>query len=65
MKLHKSLTENRIVRAVENDNGEGFCVSCGADAENWCEPDMKQERCHGCGEMAVYGAEQLLFHIVC
>jgi hypothetical protein len=63
MKLHPSITEARVVSAVERrlyslDN-PGFCVACGEGAEG-VEPDAQQYECECCGEKAVYGAEELL-----
>lgn len=66
MKMHKSLTPNRIMEAVENQmmslDNPGFCVACGADADQ-CEPDARKYPCDVCGENAVYGAEELLFYL--
>ena len=63
MKLHPSLTIDIIADAVERrmcalDN-PGFCVSCGLEHHN-CEPDARKYRCEGCGDKAVYGADELL-----
>jgi hypothetical protein len=67
MKMHPSLTADRITEACERamtplDN-PGFCTACGEDADE-CEPDARQYRCESCGQRAVYGAEELLLHIV-
>jgi hypothetical protein len=64
--IHKSITEDLVVDAVERrmtslDN-PGFCIACGAEAEG-CEPDVRRYKCESCGERAVYGAEELLLHI--
>lgn len=63
MKIHKSLTAERICEAVERHNtsldNPGFCVACG-DEQDGCEPDMERGECEHCGKRAVYGAEQLL-----
>lgn len=66
MKVHPSVTQQRILDAVERrqrtlDN-PGICIACGADADG-CEPDAERYRCEACGARAVYGAEQLLFRI--
>lgn len=60
MKLHRSITSDRIVEAVEADDCLGFCASCGAEAFG-VEPDAEKYECECCGEPAVFGAEQLLF----
>ena len=67
MKIHKSITEDRIVEAVEAQmfglDNPGFCIECGAEADG-CEPDAEKYPCESCGEKKVYGAEQLLFMTV-
>ncbi len=68
MKLHPSLTEARIVRAVKADNGTGFCSVCGKKCPEYVEPDADgapypdwEARDH---VHTVYGAEQLLLMTV-
>lgn len=66
MRVHPKVTSERIMEACERlqtslDN-PGFCVACGADAEG-VEPDARRYECESCGEMAVYGAEELLIRI--
>ncbi len=64
MKMHKSITIERVVMAAcsqgerELEN-PGFCVACGADADG-CEPDARGYECEECGKPSVYGAEELL-----
>ena len=67
MKIHPSITEERIIDACERrdtslDN-PGFCIACGEDAEG-CEPDARDYECEHCGEHKVYGAEELLLRLV-
>ena len=66
MKLHPSLTVDRIVDAVERSNttldNPGFCIACGQENEG-CEPDARKAACDFCGEKAVYGAEELLIRL--
>ena len=66
MKMHSSITADRVIEAVEESHSTlanpGFCVACGDDA-NGCEPDMRKGVCDACGEHAVYGAEELLFYV--
>lgn len=45
MRMHPSLTGNRIVRAVKADNGTGFCVVCGKKAPGFVEPDAERYPC--------------------
>jgi hypothetical protein len=66
-KIHPSITEDRIVEALERasrtlDN-PGFCLACGEDADG-CEPDMRRGECEACGARAVYGAEEVLIMTV-
>ena len=62
MQIHQSITEDRLIRAVEDSmygtDNPGFCVKCGAEAEG-CEPDARGYRCEECGAMSVYGAEEI------
>lgn len=59
MTIHPTITEARIIEAVESGDSWGFCAACGDDAYG-VKPDARQYECEGCGEKAVYGAEWLL-----
>jgi len=63
MKLHPSLTADRIMEAAERGmtslDNPGFCIACGEEAEG-CEPDARGYQCDHCGKHRVYGAEELL-----
>jgi hypothetical protein len=63
MKIHDTITEERVLAAVETHNtsleNPGFCLACGADACE-CEPDARKYKCEECGKRAVYGAEEVL-----
>ena len=63
MKYHPSITEARVVDAVERGmcslDNPGFCLACGEDAYG-CEPDARGYECEACGKRAVYGAEECL-----
>jgi hypothetical protein len=67
MKLHKSITLERVMEAAERSmfdlDNPGFCIACGEEADG-CEPDARQYECECCGERAVYGAEELLLETV-
>jgi hypothetical protein len=66
MKMHKSITLDRITQAVESQmfglENPGFCIACGEDAEG-CEPDARGCECESCGKSKVYGAEELMLHV--
>ena len=66
MKMHKSITPERVTAAVEEQmatlSDPGFCIACGDDADQ-CEPDAQNYKCESCGENKVFGAEELLFHL--
>ncbi len=60
--IHPSITAERVLDALKRyqtilDN-PGFCLSCGEEAEG-VEPDAREYRCDSCGEMKVYGAEEI------
>jgi hypothetical protein len=63
MKMHPTITSDRVCEAVERHNtsldNPGFCIACGEEAEG-VEPDAEKYRCESCGSPSVYGAEQLL-----
>ena len=63
MKVHKSITIDRIEDACERRNNTldnpGFCAACGEESYS-CEPDAREYLCDSCGERKVYGAEEFL-----
>jgi len=59
MKIHPSVTTDRILAACEADDHLGFCIRCGADAYG-VEPDARRYTCESCDEPGVYGAQELL-----
>lgn len=63
MKVHKSVTIERVMEAVERQlvslDNPGFCIACGEEAEG-VEPDARKYECESCQAKAVYGAEELL-----
>lgn len=66
MKMHESITPERIIDAVERrmttlDN-PGFCIACGEEQDG-CEPDAREYECESCGENKVYGADELLMYL--
>lgn len=66
MKLHASITAERVCEAIEASettlDNPGICTLCGADAEG-CEPDAEGYDCDACGEPGVYGVGVLLFMV--
>ena len=63
LKMHPSITADKIIAAVKADDNLGFCIACGAEVGS-VEPDARKYECESCGEHAVYGAQELLFHVV-
>lgn len=67
MNMHPTVTIERVQAAVEDYQttleNPGFCTACGADAEG-VEPDARRYECEERGAHAVYGAEELLTHMV-
>lgn len=67
MKMHASITQDRIADAVRSEmfgmDNPGFCIYCGEDAEG-VEPDAERYMCDVCDRPGVYGAEQLLLMTV-
>lgn len=66
MKLHPSLTNERIRKAAERSafslDNPGLCIDCGHEQDG-CEPDARRYKCESCGKRAVYGAEELCIMI--
>jgi len=66
MKVHDSITPDRICEAIERQqtslDNPGFCISCGEEAEG-CEPDARGYECEYCNKKTVYGAEELLMYV--
>lgn len=64
--MHKSITLERLMEACERQtNGldnPGFCKACGEEQEG-CEPDARNYECESCGELAVFGAQELLMEV--
>jgi hypothetical protein len=60
---HPSVTEDRILAAVERrQSNPGFCLACGDDAYD-VEPDARRSVCETCGARQVYSAEELLMRL--
>jgi hypothetical protein len=55
-------TLKRTIRATEEelmDGTTGACLACGAYADG-VEPDARNYRCGDCGQLQVFGLEELL-----
>lgn len=64
MRIHESINADRVIELVQEDDGAGLCIYCGND-QYGCEPDARRYPCESCGFDGVYGAEELLIHVVC
>ena len=51
---------NALEAMLKEDCNGGFCLSCGTDVEGGIEPDARGYKCPVCGDMKVYGAEEIL-----
>ena len=69
MKIHPSLTAERVVKAAEEEmfgpavTNPGFCLDCGEEQEG-CEPDAEGYECESCEAPKVYGAATLAMMIL-
>ena len=59
MPKNNVIDPDELIRAVEADDCIGFCIACGNE-QHGCEPDARKYKCEVCGELKVYGAEELL-----
>jgi len=50
---------DQILEAVQSNDCMGFCFACGKEAYG-IEPDACNYECESCGELKVFGAEELL-----
>ena len=60
--MNPKITLNRVTRAINKDEGTGFCKACGK-SQKYCEPDARNYVCNSCGKPEVFGAEELLFEL--
>lgn len=63
MKIHPSITSERIDTVIESNDCIGFCIACGETTFN-VEPDAEKYKCESCGENKVYGAEEILIRFI-
>lgn len=64
---NSAITIERVMEAAKRQmfglDNPGFCLICGEEADG-CEPDARDYDCENCEAPAVYGAQELLFHMV-
>lgn len=64
---HASITDERVTETVQRSTfgleNAGICLACGEEAEG-CEPDARNYRCETCGQLQVFGAEEVLLMMV-
>jgi hypothetical protein len=51
---------SKIEAAITNDEMAGFCLGCGEQSEDNCEPDARKYPCTACHENLVYGAQEIV-----
>ena len=57
-----AVTLDQVIDAIESGEYIGLCIACGTESYG-VEPDARKYPCEECGENAVYGAQELLFHL--
>lgn len=64
---HRSITVERLLDAAYRENvaldNPGFCLICGDEAME-CEPDARNYTCEACGAKQVFGAQEILLHLI-
>jgi hypothetical protein len=67
VELHEDVTEDMVCGIAEENmfgmTSDGICVACG-NVQGGCEPDAVGYTCEDCGRGTVYGAEELMIHMV-
>lgn len=63
MKRNKTEILDRAIRLCEesetNLSNLGICLACGEEVDV-CEPDARYDECECCGEMKVFGAQEII-----
>lgn len=67
-KLPPGLSIIKVMEAVTDDRGAGFCLVCGEERNDFTEPDATNYNCTekyepDCGD-TVFGAEEILLMFV-
>lgn len=64
---HRSITVERLLDAAYREkvalDNPGFCLICGDEAME-CEPDARNYTCEACGAKQVFGAQEILLHLI-
>ena len=65
--LHRTrVTAEQIIETVKRRrttlDDPGFCLACGTEV-NGVEPDAREYECDACGELQVFGCEEILLRI--
>ena len=58
-KTNRASLLKKAMRAVKNDEMVGYCLACGAEA-NEVEPDAREYECESCEAPKVYGSEEIV-----
>ena len=57
--VHESVSYERVTALLDENPSAGCCIACGRRAAA-VKPEAVEHACDHCGELAVYGAEELL-----
>jgi Zn finger protein HypA/HybF involved in hydrogenase expression len=53
-------SRDEIMESAEDDDGRGWCLACGEEADHYCEPDLTDATCEHCGKDKVTSAMMML-----
>ena len=60
MSIDKTEILDKVLEALESGSDtSGFCLACGAETDG-VEPDARKYKCDSCGQLKVYGAEEIV-----
>lgn len=62
-KWHPSITGQRVIDAVQCDNGEAFCCACGEEYGDYLEGDARGVKCPSCDKPMVFGSHEYLMSL--
>jgi Zn finger protein HypA/HybF involved in hydrogenase expression len=55
---------DETIMAAQEGDYLGYCLCCGYQ-QGGCEPDAHEYECEDCGELTVYGAQELVIMGAC